>query len=176
MIYDNDMSNFLQKYLFCCFKSKHSLNIELVNTSNNLETNIPYSPNNTLKNLVNSVISLSSFTNKLNNENICKICNKEFNNEDKICDCLAKDELHPNYKETELKIREKYIHNTNVIEEAIHIDKNPDKLILLVKDIYDIVEKSSLKKDLTPKTLEKIEQNLINEICVHIEDYITKEE
>ncbi len=183
---NDNMTNFY-KCIFFCFKNNKknlpTLNIELNNnnadnTDNNNSDNESLSSKNTFKNLVNNMISLGSFRNsknKLNNDNCCKICNKEFNNENKICDCLAKDELHPNHKETEIKIREKYIHNIDVIDKAIHIDKNPDKLIHLVNDIYDIVEKSTLKDDLTPKTLEKIEENLINEICVHIEDYIKEE-
>jgi hypothetical protein len=167
------MINFLKKYLLCClFKKKEKeekvKKIELTSKEE------PLFPTNRFKNLVNNVISLGSFKNSKNklNNNSCKICNKEFNNENKICDCLAKDELHPNSKEAELKIREKYINNSNIINEAIHIDKNPDKLTLLINDIYDIVEKSTLKEDLTPKSLEKVEENLINQICVHIEDYI----
>lgn len=154
------MVTFIKKYLFCCFKK------------NKRET----TQKNTFTNLVNSVISLGSFKNKIIFDNICKICNNEFTTENKHCDCLTKDELHPNFKETELKIREKYIHNSNIINEAIHIDKNPDKLIFLVNDIYDIVEKSTLNEDLTPQRLEKVKENLINEICVHIEDYIKNEE
>ncbi len=180
---NNDNMTYFYNCLFSCFKNNEkklpTLNIELTNNINNTTDTQSLSPKNKLKNLVNNVISLGSLKNnknKLNNDNHCKICNKEFNNENKICDCLAKDELHPDHKETEIKIHEKYIHNSNVINKAIHIDKNPDKLLLLVNDIYDIVEKSTLKDDLTPKTLEKIEENLINEICVHIEDYIQEEE
>ncbi len=186
---NDNMTFFYNNCLCSCFKNNDkklpTLNIELINNTNNNTNNNnnttdtqSLSPRNRFKNLVNNVISLGSFRhskNKLNSDNHCKICNKEFNNENKICDCLAKDELHPNHKETEIKIREKYIHNINAIDKAIHIDKNPDKLIHLVNDIYDIVEKSTLKDDLTPKTLEKIEENLINEICVHIEDYIKEE-
>ncbi len=178
--------NCLPSCLFNNHKQNHNnsilpkLNIELTNQNNNInENNKPLSPTNRFKNLVNSVISLGSFKNsknKLNNDNYCKICNKEFINENKSCDCLAKDELHPNNKETKVKIYEKYINNKDVIHQAIHIDKNPEQLAILISDIYDIVEKSTLKEDLTPKTLEKVEENLINEICVHIEDYIKNEE
>lgn len=175
----------MNNYVKCCLPSWLTSKNKLQTLNIKLPEKItqpisqPIYQSNRFKNLVNTVISLgslTSFKNKLNNEIICKICNKEFNNEDKICDCLCKDELHPNSKETQLKIREKYIHNSNTIHEAIHIDKNPDKLVHLITDIYDIVEKSTLKNDLTPKTLKKIEENLINEICVHIEDYIKNEE
>lgn len=159
----------LENCLPCCLQKKSaSLNI------NEQEKQIHIT--NGFTNLVNSVISLGSYKNKIILDNICKICNKELSNKNESCDCLTKDELHPNFKQTELKIREKYIHNRNIINEAIHIDKNPDKLVLLVNDIYDIVEKSTLNEDLTPKRLEKVKENLINEICVHIEDYIKNEE
>lgn len=155
-IHNYDKNNYDQN------KNELSLNIELPHNS---KSNTSISLNNTFKNSKNI----------LNLNDICKICDKELNNENKICDCLSKDELHPNHKETKIKIREKYIYNNQIIQEAIHIDKNYDKLSLLVEDIYDIIEKSTLKEDLTPKTLEKSEENLINEICVHIEDYIKKE-
>lgn len=154
------MIHYIKKYFFCCFTNNDQLK---ENNKNFL--------NNPFKNLVNSVISLNK-----NKENICKICNKEFQNKEKICDCLVKDELHPNSKEVQLKIYDKYMNNNNIIHEAIHIDKNPDKLICLVNNIYDIVEKSSLNEDLTPKRLEKVNENLVNEICVHIEDFINREE
>lgn len=156
------MIDYFKKNFFCCF----------IKSKNNNDSNQTFSKNK-FKNLVNSVISLNK--NNKNKENICRICNKEFQNEEKICHCLVKDELHPNSKEVQLKIYDKYIHNNNMIHEAIHIDKNHDKLNYLVNNIYDIVEKSSLNEDLTPKRLEKVKENLVNEICIHIEDYINKE-
>ncbi len=149
-----------KKCLPCCLKEN---NLTQSETSTNK-----------IKRLVSSV-SFGSFSNNKITNIICKICNKEIHHEKKSCDCLTKDELHPNSKEVEMKIREKYINDHNTIQQVIQIDKNPDKLLYLVTDIYDIVEKSTLNDDLTPKRLEKVKENLINEICVHIEDYIKNE-
>ena len=96
----NDNMNFLTKCLPSCCKKQNnnmekesnekeikklSLNIELTNqTQTPLQTSL--SPKNRFKDLVNNVISLGSFRNnknKLNNDNFCKICNKELNNEAK---------------------------------------------------------------------------------------------
>jgi hypothetical protein len=180
MKYNDNMIFFKKCLPFCILKNKKENKKNENENENEIKelTSVDKSdllPTNRFKNLVNNVISLGSFKNsknKLNDNNSCKICNKEFIDENKDCDCLTKDELHPDSEQTQIKIKEKYIHNSDIIHKAIHIDKNPDKLTLLVNDIYDIVEKSTLKEDLTPQRLEKVKENLINEICVHIEDYI----
>ena len=100
----------------------------------------------------------------------CKICNKELK-EDEVCHCL-KNNIFPNKKEVSEKIKEEYIQKEAVIKEVIHIDKNPEKLTHFVNGIYDIVEKTSLKEDLSPKSMEKVKENLVNEICIHLEEYI----
>ncbi len=151
------------------FKNQDTQQIELSNVSN--VSNVPKSPNR-FKNLVSNMVS--SFRNSKNNvisQNVCKICNKEFTNENKICDCLKKD-IHPTTKETEKKIKEKYILQQELVHETIHIDKNPEKLVHLINDVYEIVERSSLHEDLTPKTMAKMKENLVNEICVHLENYV----
>ncbi len=182
MIYNDNMNYFKKCLPSCLFKKEISnVNIEFVeNISNkNNEKSKDLPENNIFKNMMNNMISFDSFKNSkksINEENICKICHTEFVNENKICDCLVKDELHPDHKETKIKIYEKYIHNNEIINQAIHIDKNPEQLTILINDIYDIIEKSTLKDDLTPKRLEKAEENLINQICIHIEDYIKNKE
>ncbi len=134
--------------------------------------------NNDIKNKMSSssILSfvMSPFKSNKNLSNVsthCKICNEEFSNEDKICDCL-KSRSHPNNKETDKIIKEHYIQKKELFQQVLHIDKNPEKLTHLVNDIYEIVERSSLHEDLTPKTLAKVKENLVNEICVHLEDYM----
>jgi hypothetical protein len=108
--------------------------------------------------------TLSQFTH-------CKICNREFTNKEKICHCLKSDE-HPNQEETEKKIKEQYQEKKELIHQVVHIDKNPEKLVHFINDIYELVERSSLHEDLTPKRMEKVNENLVNEICVHLEDFM----
>ena len=131
---------------------------------------------NSFTNLVTNMISpFRNNKNIIESQNICKICNKEFINENKICDCLKKN-IHPSTKETEKKIKENYILKQELVHQVIHIDKNPEKLVYLINDIYEIVERSSLHEDLTPKTMAKMKENLVNEICVNLEDYIKDNE
>jgi hypothetical protein len=158
--------------LYICFKENKKEENNIKNEENNKKEENNIKGKNTFRNLVNNVISLGSFRNNKEKNNICKICHKPFNNDKNICHCLKNNDLHPNNKETTNKIREKYVNNNQIINEAIHIDNNPDKLVLLINDIYDIVEKSSLNDDLTPKTLEKVKENLVNQICINIENYI----
>ena len=121
---------------------------------------------------VNSILGNKS---TVHHEDRCRVCKKEFKSESKICNCLI-EEAHPTNRETKKKIHEKYIQNQELVHKMAHIDKNPEKLIHLVNDIYEIVERTSLQEDLTPKTMAKVKENLVNEICIHLEDYIPDED
>ncbi len=161
--------NIIKNFIFSCFSKKNEKKDKEIKDTKEIKDGKEISK---FRSLVNTVISMSSFKNKNKNNNLCKICNKAFNNDNNICDCLKNNDLHPNNKETNNKIREKYINNNQVINKIIHIETNPDKLVSLINDVYDIVEKSSLNDDLTPKTLEKVKENLVNQICINIENYI----
>ncbi len=100
----------------------------------------------------------------------CKVCDRELKSGE-ICHCL-KTNPHPTEKETKEKIQEQYLQKSEIVKQIAHIEKNPEQLIHLVNDIYDIVEHSSLHDDLTPTSMAKVKDNLVNEICVHLEDYV----
>ena len=115
--------------------------------------------------------SFRSSTSTLTNLTHCKICGREFTNKEKICHCLKSDE-HPSHEETEKKIKEQYQEQKELVHQIVNIDKNPEKLVHFINDIYELVERSSLHEDLSPKRMEKVKENLVNEICVHLEDFV----
>jgi hypothetical protein len=132
---------------------------------------VPKSPSRFQSLVKMAVNSFRSNKTSIITDDQCKICKKKYNNDEKVCNCLI-EETHPTNKETKAKIHEKYMNQQELVNQIIHIDKNPNKLVHLVNDIYEIVERTSLQEDLTPKTMAKVKENLVNQICVHLEDYI----
>ena len=152
-------------FFMCCFsKSVHMPSVE--------EKEETSSKPSHLKSFMN--MAMNSFRGSKSNIQTlpiqCKVCNRELKSGE-ICHCLQMN-THPNNKETNEKIKEQYIQKSEIVKQIAHIDKNPDQLIHLVNDIYEIVERSSLHEDLTPKSMERVKENLVNEICVHLEDYV----
>jgi hypothetical protein len=125
------------------------------------------------KNLVNYVTN--SVKKSKNLENCCKICLNEFKDSNRICHCL-KEDIHPTNIEVKKHISENYDANKKLIQDTINIDKNPEKLVQLVNDIYELIDKTPLKDDVTPKTLNKMKNNLVNEICLHLDEFIQEKE
>ena len=182
----------------CCFRKKPSEDKDDNNTKSsnkcfscmnvseekNIEMNVqsPRSPRNatpklekklSLKNLVNFVIN--NVKKSKNLENCCKICLNEFKDNTRICPCL-KEDIHPTNNDVKKHIAENYDNNKKLIQDTIQLDKNPEKLVKFVNDIYELIEKTPLKDDVSPKTLNKMKNNLVNEICLHLDEFVQEKE
>ena len=106
---------------------------------------------------------------KKKHNNICKLCNQAIDEEKKVCFCLEQRE-HPDNVEVKNIINQKYDRNT--LNEVIQLDRDPLRLSHFVDNIYELVEHTPLRNDLTPKTMGKLKDNMVNEICTHLEEFV----
>ncbi len=105
---------------------------------------------------------------------ICKLCQQPLKEGENICHCLI-EEMYPNNKQTNQQIREQYLQNRELIQNVTHLDQHPEKLVKFVEEVYQIIEKSALKEDLSPASMAKAKENLVNHLCTHLEDIIVEE-
>jgi hypothetical protein len=105
---------------------------------------------------------------------ICKLCQQSLKDGENVCHCLI-EEMYPNNKQTNQQIREQYLQNRELIQNMTNIDQHPEKLVKFVEEVYQIIEKSSLKDDLSPASMAKAKENLVNHLCTHLEEIIVEE-
>lgn len=105
---------------------------------------------------------------------ICKLCQQPLKENENVCHCLV-EEMYPNNKETNQQIREQYLQNRELIHSVTHLEHHPEKLVKFVEEVYHIIEKSAIKEDLSPASMAKAKENLVNHLCTHLEDIIVEE-
>ncbi len=105
---------------------------------------------------------------------ICKLCQQHLKEGESVCHCLI-EEMYPNNKVVNQQIREKYLENSELMYSASHIDQHPEKLVRFVEEVYQLVEKTAIKEDLSPASMAKAKENLVNHLCTHLEEILVEE-
>ena len=120
---------------------------------------------------MNSMLSLRK-KKKEDTRLICRLCEKEITTENKKCTCLESEE-HVNGRELR-KILQHDFHDqekSRHIHNVLHLEAQPDKLSKFISQIYDVVERTRLSEDLSPKSFRHLEENAVNEICMNLENF-----
>ena len=105
---------------------------------------------------------------------ICKLCHQPLKVDETVCHCLI-NEMYPNNRETNQQIREQYLQNRDLIQSVTQLEHHPEKLVKFVEEVYHIIEKSAIKEDLSPASMAKAKENLVNHLCTHLEEIIVEE-
>ncbi len=106
---------------------------------------------------------------------ICKLCHQPLEEGEKVCHCLIQ-EMYPNNRQTNQMIREQYLQNRELIHSVTHLEHHPEKLVKFVEEVYQIIDKTTLKEDLSPASMAKARENLVNHLCTHLEEIIVEEQ